>query len=225
MRRFPVALALAVSLIAPTASIAAPITLNYAGTWQFHDPPSDTPEFHAAMAAYGVIFGAQTPLSFSITIDPTIADSDPNASSGFYQAAVVGSLLKVGTLSLQCIGSICAGPAQVSPSSVRMATSLASLPPLVGGAFAPSFIDFRAESLSSFLTSDSLTSALANVNSWPMPSLMIGFQGIPPGGSGLHLGHSSLTLVSVPEASTMAMIAFGLLLFLLYRSRIRAARG
>lgn len=229
MGRYLVVLAVAAAVFAPSQSFGAPVTLYYSGSWGFFDPPADAPLFHSTLAGYGV--SSSSPLQFSITLDTAVLDSDPNAGSGFFQSAIVGAHLQVGSLFLRCnsAGS-CGnavpnfvspvGAAQIAPNAFQMVGSLTTLPPLAGGMFAPSFLDFRAQSLASFLTPDSLAAAVSNATGWPTPQLMIGFQGMGSSG-GLNLAGSTLTLISVPEVSAIAPLLTGAVLFLMYRRRTR----
>jgi len=200
-----------------TPADAAVITLNYSGQWGFNDPQMDTPEFWAVMASVGVVPGSD--VLWSLMIDDAAADQNPNPG-GIYDA-VLGSTLRLGSLTLTT------GPATLS-------LDLTSGPgffwignmgsPVQG--YAPQY--FQLQSFGPWsLPSDALLPALTQIGSGPGVSAMIlGFNNPPSLGSAQYRGSAGLTLVSytVPTPSTLSFVAVGITVFGLYRRGARRLR-
>ena len=57
-------------LLLPRPMAASPITYNFVGQWNFHDPQVDTPDFWAAMNNVGVYNG--TAFTWAMTLDSAV---------------------------------------------------------------------------------------------------------------------------------------------------------
>lgn len=200
-----------VSVFAPMSAAAAPVTLTFSGQWGFFDPVSDAPEFHAAMAALGIV--GSTPLSLTLTLADTAL-----SPSGTYPGALLGGQFTLGSisytlepgafgLSQSCVGFGCTG-------TTHFFTHFSGPIPAFGArTFFPNFIQF--DSNVSFALSNSLPSSLSSA-AWQNPFIFVSFWNqpvVPPKfGSQGDMGVSALRFESarVPEPATLALALIGL---------------
>ena len=199
------------------------LQLNFSGTWAFHDPQADSPDFWNAMASVGV--GQGTPVTFSMLVDT--ADNNPDSAFGAY--TIYSSALAAGglylttlqqTLNLQPVPATTGSP---GTTSVGIIGSNAWLGAPVGS-WLPSYMQLT--SLTSAVPvsqTDNLLTLLGNVNQLPELMLRIGFQ--QPGGCGLCMGTTRLTVTSVqsvPEPGALLLVAVGGLIAAGYKRRRQA---
>lgn len=225
-----IALAAVVCLSTSASVSAAPITLTFGGTWQFHDPFDQEPTLWQAMSQFGV--GQGTPLTYTMILN----DAAQPDGFGAYLNAILAAQLDVGSLSLRCDLPGCSAATNGSLGGVTALSTTGELvvaPALVGyssigGGFIPSFLNFRSQTP---VTSGLLSEALVDPGAWMAPRLMIGFRDGPngPGGGGTFLGESAVRFVGktaqVPEPGPLVPTALGFLFGALWIRRRMRVRG
>jgi hypothetical protein len=201
IRRVVVVIALLGGFFVPTPSLAAPIRLEFTGSWQFFDPQIDSPDFWSAMNAAGVVQGS--PLTLSMLVNDTDTNSDP--TRGRYQ--IRGGEIQFGNVLLALQPSVL----DVAPSDIRVLGSSLSGPS--AGAYSPFYWQFTNDN-SSARVSDDLVSVLSDLQVSPS-FLFVGYRA--PMQCGICLGIApqlTLTRVNVvPEPASVALILSGLFVF------------
>jgi hypothetical protein len=199
-------------IAASSSAAAAPVTLNFQGSWTFYDLPSETPDFYEAVGLHGITDG--TPIEFSLTFDSSAPDSEPSPDHGVYYNAVLGGSFTAGSLSyaigpgaLELSRSDCGGGA--CPGEMHAFLPLLG-PTLFGGgtAFPSNFVQFN-QGFNTLLTSDSLGAALADSSVWSDMRLITGFGSTTFGRCPCYMGTSQLTPanIDVPEPSALIMMS------------------
>jgi hypothetical protein len=200
LRRTVILLGLACLL--PANARADILKLNFSGAWIFHDGRHETPDFWDAMASVNIL--PDTPVAFSLLVDTLDNNSDPLL--GAY--TVYGSTLEVGALRLTTAQQTL----NISQSDVRINGGPAWQGNPVGS-WLPSFMQLGWDFGSGIPVphTDNLMAVLPELATAPLMTLFIGFE--QPGGCGLCMGRSRLTLTSVesvPAPTTLTLLAVGL---------------
>jgi len=210
LRRTAITLALSLVLLpgADTSASAETLKLNFSGTWFFHDPQQDSPDFWNAMASVGV--GPGTPVTFSMLVDTV--DTNPDSQFGAY--AVSGSTVDAGALHLTTLQqTLNLDASGLAGTTVGIAGSNAWLGPAVGS-WLPSYMQLSTvNGMTAGSQTDDLTALVGDINRFPELLLRIGFQ--QPGGCGLCMGTSRLTMVSVqsvPGPAALLVMTVGALI-------------
>jgi hypothetical protein len=197
------------SALTPAAAGAAPLQLRFQGTWGFHDPYDQNPDFWNALNALGVVQGS--PLTLSMLVSD--ADTNPDVNVGTY--SVFASELQVGNVTLT------APPTSLEVSGFGDAHMFGTWVGAPAGSYVPNYMQLSYRG-GVPPPSDQLADVLPYLNGW-RNDLFIGYTSAT---CVLCLGVSQVTLTSVqavPEPGSFAAIAAGLLL--LAPSRWRRARG
>jgi hypothetical protein len=198
------------SLLTPIHVSAAPIRLEFSGTWQFFDPQTDAPDFWSAMNASGVFQGS--PLTLSLLLSDVDTNADP--TRGRYQ--VHGGEVQFGNALLALQPSVL----EVSASDIRVLGS--SLGGPAAGAYSPFYWQFTNDHASNRV-SDDLLSAIGDLQAFPS-FLFVGYRAGPTQ-CGICLGIApqlTLTRVDVvPEPASAALLLTGALVFLVRWRRPR----
>jgi hypothetical protein len=200
----------------PATTHAAPITLNFTGAWTFHDPLAQAQQFWTAMAAVGVTEGAA--LAWSIVIDDTAPDLNPDPTVGLYNA-IVSSQMRIGALTLN------SGPSTLYVDTGGAGfTWFGAMGSAVSG-FLPQYLQLRPGA-GTALPNDWLATALASIalgtnHSPSLLTLAFNLTCAPGGVCAQFQGHATLqpSPSSVPEPGSLIALSVGLLLLLAFRFR------
>jgi hypothetical protein len=211
MRVIPIVLACVCSVSTASVVSAGSITLNFAGIWGFYNAPDEEPLFYAEAAKMGITNG--TPLTFSLTLNDSASGADPaNGSYGVSGFQMIGPSLRVYggavTPGLHSTGFV---------SGTFFTNSLRG--PL--GAFRPDFLQFGfgfhlpppsgpISTLENYFASHSATD-------W---TLFVDFRN-PARDSGQMYAGMHFVGATVPEASTLSLMAAGVAVFVRRRRRPR----
>jgi hypothetical protein len=212
-------------------SSASLVTINFQGAWTFNDFEwkflgcEVLPEqcaFVQGLAAIGVV--DQSIVSFSLTLDTRVLDSDPSTTVGSYQHAATG-VVTLGSRQYSlgpsnvlvspdqpCAGGVC-------PGSLNFFRSSFTGPALSGNGLilVPSLFQF--DLFGPGFSSDSLSGIdFAGLGA----SMVVGFS--QPGSGGRNIGRVNLQSgggSSIPEPHSIVLVSSALVAFGLQRMRSR----
>ena len=156
------AIALVGGLLTPTTSAAAPVRLEFAGSWKFYDGFFESPvvaDFWNAMNESGVF--QDSPLTLSLLVNDR--DLDPDPTRGLY--LVTGSV-RVGALNLRLQPTYL----EVRSGEMILVGTLVGPP---AGSYAPFFFQFGNDSVPA--AGDDLLSAVAELDPY-RSFLFVGYQ-------------------------------------------------